>query len=97
MVKAEDVRMTDSSRHRTGGVASVFLLTWLRSLLGSWMGNGLGSRLGTCGGDAGGWTRAAGREEGAAEGGREVKGAGSLGQARLTPPLWVGLSPGLGT
>lgn len=38
--------MTDSSRHRSGGVASVFLLTWLRSLLGSWMGNGLGSRLG---------------------------------------------------
>lgn len=148
LVKAEDVRMTDSSRHRSGGVASVFLLTWLRSFLKSWMGNGLGSRLGrivgwedegssrshlwwapersqsgrggvglaaweggwaeraakgtwaemgTCGWDAGGWTRAAGREEGAAEGGKEVKGAGSLGQARLTPPLWVGLSPGLGT
>lgn len=148
LVKTEDVRVTDSSRHRSGVAASVFLQTWLRSLLGSWTGNGLGSRLGrivgwedegvewilpvvgpreepigawtcgpcgaggrweeraargtwaemgTCGWDAGGWTRAAGREEGAAEGGREVKGAGSLGQARLTPPLWVGLSPGLGT
>ena len=50
LVKAEDVRMTDSSRHLSGGVAPVFLQTWLSSLLGSWVGGCLGSPLGRVGG-----------------------------------------------
>lgn len=43
---AEDVRVTDSSRHLSGRAAPVFLLSCLPSCLGSWVGSCLGSQFG---------------------------------------------------
>lgn len=50
LVEVEDVRVTDSSRHLSGGTAPVFPLTCLPFLPGFWVGDCWGSLSGRAGG-----------------------------------------------